>query len=293
MANLDVLRQQIDSAEDMQSIVRVMKTLSAVSIQKFQHAARRLRLYREVINRGLQAAMMTGAFDIQPAPDASPRTGLIVFGSDRGLCGRFNEIVVAHARDWLRQQPPGVPILALGERCAARLEADGLPPLATFSQPGTVEGLSRAAGSILLTLDRWRSSRGIERIMAVFNAEGMKGGAEPHTETILPLDREELAAIAERPWPSNQWPGFDGAPGVVFSMLLRERIYTSLMRVGAESLAAEHATRLSAMQGAERNITERLEELQGNYRRERQDAITTELMDIVSAYESMAGQDED
>ena len=61
----------------------------------------------------------------------------------------------------------------------------------------------------------------------------------------------------------------------------------ALMRAGAESLAAEHATRLSAMQAAERNISDNVDELQGRFRHERQEAITNELMDIVAAYQSV------
>ena len=79
----------------------------------------------------------------------------------------------------------------------------------------------------------------------------------------------------------------DGPTEQVLSAFIRERLYTSLMRAGAESLAAEHATRLSAMQAAERNISDNVDELQGRFRHERQEAITNELMDIVAAYQSV------
>jgi F-type H+-transporting ATPase subunit gamma len=284
---LESLRKQIDSAEDMQSIVRVMKSLSAVSITAYQRAAERLRLYQEVIDRGLHAVLMSGAIRLEGDAREEGRSGLIVFGSDRGLCGGFNEMVVKQACDWLRARGDA-PILAIGQRGAARLEAEGHMPDEVFMQAGSVSGLSKLVEAILVAIDEWRQRRGVERVVTMFNLEARRGTVRATAETILPVDRDELRRIAGRDWPSNQLPGFDGSAEKVFSELIRERLYTALMRAGAESLAAEHAKRLSAMQAAERNITEKVDDLQAAFRRRRQDAITEELMDIVAAYESVS-----
>ena len=287
MANLEELRQRIDSAQDMQAIVRVMKTLSAVSITQYQNAARRLRAYQEVVDRSLHAVMMDRGISLAGEPDLGAPTGVIVFGSDRGLCGRFNEIVVDRACKWLDGRAAAAPILAIGERAAARLEAQNHAAGNTFMQPGSVSGLSQNAEAILLEVDRWRAEKNVERVMAVFNVEAGRGRVEPCIEMILPIDKEALEHISGRAWPSNQTPVVDGPTEQVLSSFIRERLYTSLMRAGAESLAAEHATRLSAMQAAERNISDNVDELQGRFRHERQEAITNELMDIVAAYQSV------
>ena len=296
MATLDELQDRIESAEDLQSIVRVMKSLSAVSISQYQQAGRRLRVYREVVERALQAMVMEGEVRLE-APEAEPaRTGLVVMGSDRGLCGRFNEIVVRRTQELIGERglPRTPPLMVVGGRGAQRLDAAGLAPGTLFFQPGSVEGLSRTAESILVEIDRWRAERGVERVILVYNEEGRQGRAEPRVETLLPIDRDEIARLAARDWPTRGLPMVEGPHPAAFSALLRERLFIALMRAGALSLAAEHATRLSAMQAAEKNITERLEDLGGQYRRERQDQITLELMDIVSAYESVKGdEDED
>jgi F-type H+-transporting ATPase subunit gamma len=148
--------------------------------------------------------------------------------------------------------------------------------------------LSQLVEAILVAIDDWRARRDVERVVTLFNVEAQRGTVRPVTETILPVDRDELRRIGGRDWPSNQLPSFDGSAEKVFSELIRERLFTALMRAGAESIAAEHAKRLSAMQAAERNISEKIEELQGAFRRQRQDAITAELMDIVAAYESVS-----
>ncbi len=76
-------------------------------------------------------------------------------------------------------------------------------------------------------------------------------------------------------------------PGDLLSWLIRQQLFVSVYRIGVRSLASEHASRLASIQTAERNIAERLDELSAAYRRTRQDAITSELMDIVSGAEAM------
>ena len=71
--------------------------------------------------------------------------------------------------------------------------------------------------------------------------------------------------------------------------LLREYFFVSVFRACAESLASEHASRLMAMQSAERNLDERIETLTLSFRRARQNAITSELLDVMSGFETTAG----
>jgi F-type H+-transporting ATPase subunit gamma len=73
----------------------------------------------------------------------------------------------------------------------------------------------------------------------------------------------------------------------LLSSLVREHLFVSIFRAGAESMASEHATRLAAMQAAERNIGEHLDEMNGVFHRARQQAITEELLDIISGYETL------
>ena len=71
------------------------------------------------------------------------------------------------------------------------------------------------------------------------------------------------------------------------SALIREYLFISLFRACAESLASENASRLAAMQRAEKNIGELLETLHGNYHRLRQSGIDEELFDVISGYEAL------
>ena len=71
--------------------------------------------------------------------------------------------------------------------------------------------------------------------------------------------------------------------------LIREYLFVSLFRASAESLASENASRLSAMQRADKNIDELLDELNGDFRRVRQNGIDEELFDVVAGFEALTG----
>jgi len=294
MTSLEHLRHRIASTQDLKSIVRVMKSLSAASISHYEQAARRLGHYETAVDEALQVVLMSGAVPLDVPQPETRHAALVVMGSDRGLCGRFNEIVAdaaTHLIDDLAASHESVSLLAVGARGAQRLEAAGHPPDSVFAQPGSASGLARAIETMLLQLDAWQRQRALDRVLVVYNAEtGRKGESEVRHATLLPMAPADLSALAARKWPSHTLPVFDGEPAQVFAALVRERLFIALMLAGASSLAAEHATRLAAMQAADRNIDDKLEELEGDFRRRRQETITEELMDIVTAYESATGR---
>jgi F-type H+-transporting ATPase subunit gamma len=75
--------------------------------------------------------------------------------------------------------------------------------------------------------------------------------------------------------------------GHLFQALIREYLFVSLFRALAESLASENAARLASMQVAERNIEDRLKSLTSQFHQCRQTAVTSELLDIISAFEAL------
>ena len=79
-------------------------------------------------------------------------------------------------------------------------------------------------------------------------------------------------------------------PACALRALLREYLFVSLFRACAESLASENASRLAAMQRADKNIDELLENLNGKFHRLRQAGIDEELFDVISGFEALSGE---
>jgi F-type H+-transporting ATPase subunit gamma len=126
---------------------------------------------------------------------------------------------------------------------------------------------------------------------AYFNRSDPRTIYHPHDEALLPIDSAHLRALAAAPWRPRALPALSTDWETLFSAVVREHLFVSLHRALAESLASEHAARLAAMHAAERNIDDRLAVLRGELNQHRQNSITTELLNIVSGYEVLRGEE--
>jgi len=289
METLEALSERLDTTREIQSIVRVMKSLSAVSITQYETAVNALGLYRETVEKGLQVVLQeararTGHLPHELFAKGAGREGVVVVGSDRGLCGRFNETIAADARK--RLAGAEAPMLCVaGLRAAARLRTHGFEADRLITLPGSVEGLVETAQSILIEIDRWQDE-GVRQIRVLHNKRGARSRSVPQDVQLLPVPRDELDRLAEVPWPGPSLPGFSMAPDALLSWLIRQRMFLGVYEALAQSLASEHAARLAAMQAADRNIDERREEIEALHRQKRQETITRELLDVVAGFEA-------
>lgn len=112
----------------------------------------------------------------------------------------------------------------------------------------------------------------------------------PVSQRLLPLDEHWQRELAGRPWPTARRPEVLGTGPQALQAFIREHLFVSLFRASAESLASENASRLAAMQRADRNIGELLAELRAQFHRTRQSGIDEELFDVVAGFDAMAPQ---
>jgi F-type H+-transporting ATPase subunit gamma len=109
----------------------------------------------------------------------------------------------------------------------------------------------------------------------------------PRGVRLLPVDLEWVRRLKARQWPSKVIPTFTMDKTQLFQSLIREYLFASLFRALAQSMASENASRLAAMEVADRNIEERSSVLTADFRHCREDAITSELLDLVTAFEAL------
>lgn len=288
METLEALGRRIATTEDLAAIVRTMKTLSAVSIRQYEHATVALREYTRTVELALQA-LLRDRPAVRPERAASGAPIVVVFGSDHGLCGRFNDDIARFAAERLREL--GVTsgrrrCLAVGARAGARLTALGEPVDATLSLPASVSGLTSLAQAVLIQVDAWGAPDGLGRVLLLYNRRTPQAVAVPRVRELLPLSAERLRNLAARPWPSRRLPMVVMDTQRLLSTVVRQHLFSVVYRAAAESLASEHASRLAAMQAAERNIEDHLEAQHARFRQRRQETITEELLDIVTGFEA-------
>lgn len=294
MESLRQLHRQLDSVKELRTIVRTMKALSAASIRQYERAVEALAGYYETVERGLHVVFR----DLESPPARLGRErhheglGVVVFGSDYGLCGRFNEEITQFTMEQLTASPEPHQrprVLAVGQRVAAALAHEGQAIEEVFLVPGSAAQITATVEQILLKVDEWREEHGVEEVTLFHNRHSAQASYRPRAVELLPIDLRHFRRLKEKRWPSRTLPTFTMNREVLLSRLLHQFLFVSIFRACAESQASEHASRLAAMQSAQRNLDERLEERTTKFRRARQSVITSELLDVVAGFEAITG----
>jgi F-type H+-transporting ATPase subunit gamma len=285
-------QRKIASAEDLKSVVRSMKALAASSIGQYETAVHALTDYYRTIELGLalclrQAAPVTPTFVKKGAESAS--LGAVLFGSDQGLVGRFNEVLVEFATRTLEALPGKTKkIWAIGERIQALVSDTELSQSGALSVPTSVEAITRLVSQVLVEIERARESGEVVEVYLFHNHPKSGAGYEPVSRRILPLDQIWQSKLATMPWPTKNLPEVIEGGEAALQAFVRDYLFVVLFQASAESLASENASRLAAMQRAEKNINDILEDLNRTFHRIRQEAIDEELFDVISGYEALS-----
>jgi F-type H+-transporting ATPase subunit gamma len=284
------LRRKIASAGELESVVRTMKAMAASSIGQYENAVRALDDYYRTVQLGLVACLSQNEPRAlrQVKQNEAGATGVVVFGSDQGLVGQFNEGIVEFVVNTLDMLPGKKTIWAVGERIQSRLADNGLLSGKNFTLPNSISAITPLVGQILTEIESQREKGEITQIYLFHNRPRTGAIYTPVSQRLLPLDdawRRELAAIR---WPTGSLPEVIVDRERTLLALIREYLFVSIFRACAESLASENASRLAAMQRAEKNIDELLEDLNRNFHRLRQTGIDEELFDVIAGYELLS-----
>jgi F-type H+-transporting ATPase subunit gamma len=286
------LRRKIVGAGDLQSVVRTMKAAAASSIGQYENSVRALAGYYRTVELGLGACFRESG----PAPWIAERNGqaetgaiaAVVFGSDQGLVGQFNDVVADYAVKTLAALSGTPEVWAVGERVHALLTDAGLPPVGLFPVPNSVQAITPLVGQIQIESEARRSKGEYARVYVFHNRPQSGTLYQPVSQRLLPLDAQWQQGLAQVRWPTGNLPEVMCGGTTTLRALIREYLFISLFRACAESLASENASRLAAMQRADKNINELLEDLNRTFHRQRQSSIDEELFDVVSGFEALS-----
>ena len=289
---IESLTRKISGASDLEAVVRSMKALAASSIGQYQKAVHSLDEYALTVELALTACLRQAGPGYGTAETGSPKKhgiGAIVFGSDQGLVGRFNEVVVEYAVNTLKILPGTITrIWPLGERIHVLLVDTGQPTAATLPVPVSVNAITGLVGQILIDVEATQERGEVVEVYLFHNHPTSGSVYEPIGKRLLPLDLAWQKQLAAVPWPSKLPPEVIQGAKSPLHAFIREYLFVLLFQACAESLASENASRLAAMQRAEKNIDGILEDLNLKLHRIRQESIDEELFDVISGYEALA-----
>ena len=286
---LESLSRQNDTLTSIRGIVGTMKTLSAINAAPYEQAARSIEAYHQAILKGF-AAFAHRAGEMVLHPEDAAGHWVVVFGSDHGLCGNYNEAVAELVNQHCQAHAPALRkphLLAIGAKLHDALVDQGLAPEVLLLPPASAEGIGRLAGEIVTRLDALGQGQSLHRLAVTlaFTQRGEQGQRDPVTRRLLPLEPGLLQP--DKRWQSRSLPDYRMAPSPLLAALVRNHIFASVFRASAEAMVTENAARLALMQQAEQSVDERREAVQGELRSVRQTEITDELMDIIMGFEAL------
>ncbi|CAM4141795.1 FoF1 ATP synthase subunit gamma [Vreelandella rituensis] len=290
MQTLEALTRRDETLTSIRGIVHTMKTISAINAVPYERAARSIEAYHRTVRSGLRAFVArTGPIAL---PQGEPAESIVVvFGSDHGLCGNYNEVLAEKVQAEtmpMTAATSGSRVLCVGAQMNDALAGQGLSPESIFLPPASADGIGRLAGSIVTRLDDIAGGEPHNRkVTLAFTQRADHGQNEPVLMPLLPLGQAFLAGLAERPWKSRSLPDYSMPTPALFAALLRSHIFASVFRASAEAMVTENAARLALMQQAEQSVDDRLDEVKGQLRSVRQDDITTELLDVIIGFEAL------
>mgnify|MGYP003624639573 CR=1 FL=1 len=287
------LRHKITSAKDLKSVVRSMKTIASSSIGQYEKAVNSLDDYYQTVQMGLSACLSQREQLAQspvtqnPSLQSEPAIGVIVFGSDQGLVGQFNEVIVEFVSNSLSKMPGNKMVWAVGELVESRLLETDLKTEKSFQLPNSVNTITALVGEILIEIEEKQERGLIEQVFLFHHKPENNAISRPLDQQLLPFDSDWRNEFTVIDWPSNNLAQVMPEQHKTGRAFIREYLFVTLFRACAESLASENASRLAAMQRAEKNIDEMQEKLNQTYHRLRQSEIDEELFDVISGFNAL------
>ncbi|MFT6914200.1 MAG: F-type H+-transporting ATPase subunit gamma [Motiliproteus sp.] len=284
------LRHKMASAGELEAVVRTMKGMAASSIGQYENAVRSLDEYYRTVELGLAACFQQAEWinvGMRTPQRETAAIGVVVFGSDQGLVGQFNEVMVDFVTTTLTKLPGHKMLWAVGERIQSRLADTALPALHSFPLPNSIGAITALVGNILIEVESQREKGNLSQVHIFHNRPQTGAIYRSVSQRLLPLDEVWRHNLAMTAWPTQRLPEVMHGNDQTLPALIREYLFVSIFRACAESLASENASRLAAMQRAGKNI----DELQGNlhrtFHRLRQSGIDEELFDVISGFEAL------
>jgi F-type H+-transporting ATPase subunit gamma len=292
MDTLENLNRKLNGAKDIKSVVKAMKAMAASNISQYEAAVASLGDYYYTVTLGIKAYLtaekVNSAIEKPNAIVSKNRTVcVIVFGSDLGLVGQFNDLIAEYVKQSLPPVAATTEIWVIGERIQALLAVAGFNVTKSYSVPSSIDAVTPLIQDILIDIDTARENRKVKEFYIIHNQPKPVSGYQPVIQRLLPLDEEWMHDLLAVKWPTNNIPEITGNAATTLRALINAYLFVSGFRACVESLAAENSSRLEAMQRAEKSISEMLESLGKKFQSLRQSTIDEELFDVVAGFEAL------
>lgn len=292
MATLRELKTRIGSVSSSEKITGAMKMISSAKVHKNEQSLKRLVPYRDQINRIMAHILQAGVNFSSPLTTVREvhNVGIVVFGSDDGLCGAYNMNIFKHLQNIIRRirsEHPGVKftIYPVGRkilRPVQKMEDADISVKTVVGVDSKMEG--DTVNEFTRTLEGEFLNGNIDSVHVVYMNYLSMSRQVLRNEQLFPLEAEQLIENAGKKASGKDLDKmyiFEPDANRIFNVVLPMFVLSTMQQITIENRASEQAARVMAMQSANDNAQKLLEQLQLEYNKLRQQSITTELLDIV------------
>ena len=294
MANLKDIKRQIGSVSNTQKTTRAMKLVSTAKLRRAEELAKRSRLYADKMNQviaeiaGRIKCNKVGGIDNRCfLKIENPKMVDIVFvTADKGLCGGFNIQTIKAVNKLIaeyKEQNVKVRLRGVGKKGIAFYKYNEVELFDSVIDLSSKPDKTRSDEFIAASIEDYKDGK-IDGLHIVYNGYKNIITQELHVNKVLPVDADQFECKEqENSILEIEAQDEEHMLDSLVNRYVEYNMYYSLI----DSVAAEHSSRMQAMDTATNNAKEMVKSLNVQYNKARQASITTELIEIISGVESM------
>jgi F-type H+-transporting ATPase subunit gamma len=295
MANLKEIQRKIKSVSSTQKTTRAMKLVSTAKLRRAEELAKRSRLFAEKTNEmiaelaGQIECMKIGGIENRAFAeiDAPKMVDIIFVTADKGLCGGFNMQTIKAVRSLmseLKEDKTKVRLRGIGKKGIEFFKYNQVEMLDEVVGLSSAPDMDSAAEFIGASIQDFKAGK-IDGVYVVYNGYKNVITQELHVNRIMPVDTTEFdcKGTSQKSLLEIEAEDSEKMLDSLITKYAEYNMYYALI----DSVAAEHSARMQAMDAATNNAKEMVKKLTVQFNKARQEAITTELIEIISGVESM------
>ena len=283
MANLKEIRSRISSVSSTMKITSAMKMVSAAKLKKAQDRMTNIKPYSSGIStiiNNLLPSVSKSEIQLKSHFSTNGKHLVIAVASNRGLCGGFNANIYKETKKHIDNK--SIEVFAIGKKAIEIFKRSNYSLVETNSNildnPQIAESKKLSQDIISKFLNgEW------ERVSLIYNKFKNAATQMVVTEQLLPIEIKDESLTSTKDYI------FEPDKTSIINSLVPNKIHTQLFEAILNSIAAEHGARMTAMHKATDNANELKQDLTLSYNRQRQAAITNEILEIVAGAEALKG----
>jgi F-type H+-transporting ATPase subunit gamma len=291
MANLKEVKNRISSVKSTQQITRAMKMVAASKLRRAQNRLLQMRPYAQKLSTlltNVSANLSEDNISEYAKPRDVKNVMLVMFSSDRGLCGAFNTTLFRNTRQFISKEyefyerNERLSVMTVGQKAFDYYKRRGYDLRSDYKDLFSDPSFAHVREGAEYVMEQFREGK-VDKVILVYNQFKNVATQIPTFEQFLPVEtnsEEESTNIDYIYEPSEEF---------VVEELIPQSLKVQFYKAFLESNAAEQGARMTAMDQATENAGDLLKELKLTYNRTRQAAITREILEIVAGADALGG----